>query len=375
VKKTWQITILTWAILACSLGQAQTPPPVPTILQSEPAPEWNAKFAGAKGWIGGDGVYTAVLDHQRVLWLFGDTLLGAVKDGKRAGAIMVNNTIGLQTGRDEDAAIRFRAGKGKDDKPAAFFTPTDGKGWFWPQAAVREGERLFVFLTQIDKTKDPGVFGFRLIGQWLAVIDNVADEPRQWRIKQHPLPFARFEQRRAQSWGSAVLAEGAHLYVYGYQEQGKEIGSRKLLLARVPTDKLTDFTAWRFRTSAGWSEKAEEATPLAGGLATEFSVQRMPDGKGYALVYTENGLGDRIVGRFARAAWGPWSAAVLLYRCPEMAKDKGVFCYAAKSHSWAAKDDELLISYCVNTWEFARLFREETVYRPKFVRVKLGAAK
>jgi hypothetical protein len=32
-----------------------------------------------------------------------------------------------------------------------------------------------------------------------------------------------------------------------------------------------------------------------------------------------------------------------------------------------------LISYCVNSWEFARLFREEELYRPRFVRVRLGA--
>ncbi len=367
--------ILTGAILACSIGQAQTPPPVPTMRRSEPAPEWNAKFAGTKGWLGGDAAYTVVLKHQRVLWLFGDTLLGTVQDGKRAGAIMVNNTIALQTGFAKDASIRFLSGESRDGKPAAFFTPTEGKGWFWPQAAVCQSDRLFVFLSQIDKGKDPGVFGFRYIGQWLAVIDNPADEPQQWRVQVKPVPFARFDSTRGQSWGSAVLDDGDSFYVYGYQEKSKEIGSRQLLLARVPAGKLADFTKWRFRTSDGWSEKAEEATPLAGGLATEFSVHRMPGDPGYVLVYTENGLGNRIVGRFARTADGPWSAAVLLYQCPEMARDKGVFCYAAKAHPWAAKGDELLVSYCVNAWEFARLFREEKIYRPKFARVKLDFTK
>ena len=375
MERTWRITILIGALAANSVGQAQTPPLIPAILKSEPAPEWNAKFTGAKGWIGGDGVYTVEFNSRRILWLFGDTILGAVQDGRRTGAVMVNNTIGLQTGTDKDAAIRFRAGKGKDDKPAAFFTPVEGKGWFWPQAALREGDRLFVFLVQIDQTKDPGVFGFRQIGQWLAVIDNPTDEPQAWRITQHRLPFARFKDKHVQSWGSAVVAEGDRLYVYGYQEQGKGIGNRKLLLAHVPAGKLADFTAWRFRTSDGWAARPGDSTPLAGGLATEFSVHRMPGGKDYVLVYTENGLSDRILGRFARTATGPWSDAVLLYRCPEMASDKGVFCYAAKAHPWAAKDDELLVSYCVNTWEFARLFRDEKVYRPKFVRVKLGPTK
>ena len=35
------------------------------------------------GIFGGDGVATAVLDDSRVFWLFGDTIVGAVKDGGR----------------------------------------------------------------------------------------------------------------------------------------------------------------------------------------------------------------------------------------------------------------------------------------------------
>ncbi len=143
----------------------------------------------------------------------------------------------------------------------------------------------------------------------------------------------------------------------------------------MPAEKLNDFTAWRFRTAEGWSDKPTDAAALADGLATEFSVCRTPGRKGYVAVYTENGLGDRILGRFADTPYGPWSAAVLLHKCPEMAKDKGVFCYAAKAHAWAAKENELLVSYCVNTWEFARLFRDAKVYRPKFVRIVLKPAK
>ena len=42
---------------------------------------------------------------------------------------------------------------------------------------------------------------------------------------------------------------------------------------------------------------------------------------------------------------------------------------------WAAGGNELLVSYCTNAWEFARLFRDEKVYRPSFVRVRLAPAK
>jgi len=344
---------------------------VASLVQAEPAPRWEAKFADKKGWIGGDGVYSVVLGPRRVLWLFGDTLLGEVKAGGRAGAAMVNNTIGVQCGHGESDAIRFVAGKTKDDKPSALFIPADGKGWFWPQDAIRVGDRLLVFLAQLDRTTAGGAFGFRPLGQWLAVVENPDDEPETWRVKQQQLPFADFGRGRARSWGSAVLADSHYLYVYGYTERGEGLGRRRLTLARVPADRPEDFSTWRFRTAEGWSEKAAAAAELADGLATEFSVSRRPHGKGYVLVYTENGLGARIVGRFADAPQGPWSAPLLLYKCPEMARDKGVFNYAAKAHPWATSGNELLISYCVNTWEFARLFRDEAVYRPKFVRVKL----
>jgi hypothetical protein len=361
--------VAAWAVAAASGAT------VPTVVKTAPAPEWNARFAGKEGWVGGDGVYSVVLGPRRVLWLFDDTLLGKVKDGRRDEAVMVNNTVGVQAGHGPQTAIRFVAGKGKDGKPAAVFTPADGKGWFWPQAGVRVGGRLFVFLAQVDRTKGQGVFAFRYIGQWLAVVDNPDDDPPAWRVKQHRMPFADFGPGRARSWGSAVLADGGQLYVYGYEEKGQGIGRRRLTLARVPARKLADFTAWRFRTAAGWSARPQDAAALADGLATEFSVSQVPGGKGYVAVYTENGLSDRIVGRFAAAPEGPWSSPVLLYKCPEMARDKGVFCYAAKAHPWAATGKELVISYCVNAWQFARLFRDETVYRPRFVRVELGPAR
>jgi hypothetical protein len=145
-----------------------------------------------------------------------------------------------------------------------------------------------------------------------------------------------------------------------------------MTVARVAAEKLADWSAWRFRTPDGWGDKPADAAPLADGLATEYSVSPVPGGKGYVAVYTENGLGDRIISRFAGAPEGPWSDAVLLYKCPETAKDGGVFCYGAKAHPWAAAEKELVVSYCVNTWEFARLFREEGAYRPKFVRVQVG---
>jgi hypothetical protein len=368
-------TVLATMMIVASAAAACSAAP-PQVGKAEPAPEWNAKFAGLEGWIGGDGVYSVVAGPRHILWLFSDSLLGRVRDGGRPGAVMVNNTIGVQAGPGKDAAIRFVAGQTKDRRPTALLVPADGKGWFWLQAAARVGDRLFLFLAQIEKSSDPGVFGFQQVGQWLGIVDNPEDDPEKWRLKQRWLPFATFTPTRERSWGSAVLAVGGQLYVYGYDEpRGQGLGKRQLTVARVPAEKLDDFAAWRFRTAGGWSDRAADAAPLAAGLATEFSVSRMPGGAGYVLVYTENGFGARIVGRFADAPEGPWSGPQLLYTCPEMAQDKGLFSYAAKAHPWATDNHELLVSYCVNAWDFGRLFRDERVYRPKFVRVELRPAR
>jgi hypothetical protein len=346
-------------------------PSVPVVVKAVPAPEWNAKFDQKQGWIGGDAVYSVLLDSKRVLWLFGDTLVGKVKDGRRPAAGMVNNTIGIQTGSGKDSAIHFVTER--DNKPAAFFTTSDDKGWLWPQAGVYARGKLFVFLPLIEKTKETGAFGFKQVGQRLAMVNNPADEPETWRVKLRQLPMVEFAAQRQRSWGSAILTEGDDVYVYGFDEH-RERGTirRQLTVARVAVAKLEDFTAWQFRGKEGWSEKPGDAAALADGLATEFSVSRAPGGKGYVAVYSENGLSDRIVGRFADRPEGTWSAPAFLYRCPEMAKDKGVFTYSAKAHPWAAKENELLISYCVNSWEFGRLFTDDAVYRPKFVRVELA---
>ncbi len=342
---------------------------------AEPAADWNAKFEGKEGWIGGDGACSIVLDRERVLWLFADTILGSVKDGRRVNAVMVNNTLGVQSLGKSDAPIRFVRGKTDDGKPAAFFVPSDGKGYFWPQAGARAGARLTVLLAHIEKTSGKGAFAFRQIGEQLAVVENPDDEPEKWRIKQHQLPFVTFEPDHERSWGAAALQEGEHVYVYGFEQRGKRLGKRQLILARVPVKTVEDFSTWRFRTATGWSEKTDDSASLAPGLGTEFSVLARPEGGGYILVYTENGLSDRIVARLAAQPEGPWSEPILLYRCPEMAKDRGVFSYAARAHPWATNGKELLVSYCVNAWEFGRLFQDEAVYRPRFVRVPYPPAR
>lgn len=101
MERTWRTFLAAWAIVmtgAAVVRAASLGPDSWAVVQAAPVAEWEAKFAGAEGWVGGDVVSSAVLGPRRVLWLFGDSLLGAVKDGGRPGAVMIHNTVGVQSG-------------------------------------------------------------------------------------------------------------------------------------------------------------------------------------------------------------------------------------------------------------------------------------
>lgn len=355
--------LVTLAFLANGATRAEPPP---RVIESQPAADWNARFAADDGWIGGDGVYSIALADDRVLFLFGDTLLGKVSQGRRS-AQMVNNTVGLFSLADAGDGIRFASGQPEGGKPTAVFKPAGG-GWFWPHAGILLSGRLYIFLAHIEKAGKDGPFGFKQIGEYLALIDNPLDAPLCWRIEQRRLPFDRFDEGHEMFWGAAIVADGAGVYVYGISDRRKQLGSKQLIAARAPLDKLADFDAWQFQCGAEWLAKPTADGSIS-GLANEFSVSRL--GRRFVLVYTESGLSERIVGRCAGSPAGPWSDPVLVYRCPE-AGDEGLFCYAAKAHPWTTGENELLISYCTNAWDFQRLFADNRVYRPRFVRVRIG---
>ena len=363
------------SIYLSAAGVSADPPAaasLPQVIKAEPDEKLTAQFRQTDGWVGGDGAFSVVLSEKKALWLFSDTWVGTVRDGKRKDVTMVNNTIGVQEGKGPDAKFTFFVQKGDSGKPKAFFTPPDGKGWFWIYAGYYADGKLHVFLPRFEKAAGSAAFGFKSVDLWLGTVSNPEEEPTKWKIAYTKVPFASFEEKRKFSFGSSVLVSGDYAYVYGYEEApGKPFLSRKLLTARVPKDKLADFDSWRFYANGEWKKDVKDATGLADDLGTEFSVSYLPGLKRYVLVTTESGLSDRIIGRFATSPEGPWSDPVLLYTCPEMKKDKKVFTYAAKAHPHLATGNELVISYATNAFELAPVINNAELYWPNFVRVQL----
>jgi hypothetical protein len=340
----------------------------PVVKSAAPAPELDALFDRTDEWIGGDGAYSVALSPKRTLWLFSDTWVGKIHDGRRTDATIVNNSVGVQDG--VGGHLTYTIARDRDGKPAALIVPSDGRGWFWLQAGVADGGKLSLFLNQVEKTDTKSVFGFRSVGLWLGTVANPERPPELWRVEQVKMPNAVFSKDRILAWGAAVLRVGDDLYVYGIDEQrGQGLPNRQMVVARMPARSVNVFTAWRYFHDGSWGEDFRNVSPLADGIASEYSVT--PCGNRYVAVYTERGLSPRIMGRIADRPWGPWSEPTVLYECPEMNRDKKLFCYGAKTHPSLSSDHDLVVSYFVNSFDFWQVAREAKLYWPRFVRVTL----
>jgi hypothetical protein len=334
----------------------------------EPLPRYDAVFQRTSGWIGGDGAYSVALGRDRVLWLFGDSLIGQVQDGRRTDVHLINNSAAVQTGLGpSDATPRFVYRTLPDGRPLSFLQPQDGIGWFWPYHGVRTPQGLYLFLLQVEPAEGPAAFSFRLAATWMGKVANPDEDPEQWVMTQQKIPWGHAKRL----FGSAVLLREGYGYVYGTMDITVEGRVRKqMLLARAPADRFDDFSAWRFFSEGEWVADADRAEPVCDDVAGELSVSYLPAVDRYVLVYTEGGLSENIALRFARHPQGPWGRPVKVYRCPEVDWNPAIFCYAGKGHPGiGAGPQELIVTYVANATDFALLEADARLYRPRFIKI------
>ncbi|MBI2945858.1 MAG: DUF4185 domain-containing protein [Candidatus Wallbacteria bacterium] len=345
-------------------------------LAGQPVPELDRAFDRRQGWTGADAAYSVHLTDELTLWLFGDTFLGAVRQGKRVESVMVRNTIGLQSGASPTPhSMAFFHGLDASGKPDSFFRRDGSSNWFWPLQGIRTRKGLFVFLTEIEKTDAADVFGFRQVGVWLAHIPNWRSHPSRWRIAYRPVPHCRIDSLGGTTFGTAVLRRPEELYIYGVAEERCQGALKKsLVLARAPAHDPADFARWRFRGSRGWTADPAAAVPIRDSVASELSVTYDEESERFLLTCSRDGLSPEIWVAAARRPWGPFEPERVVYSCREPARDPTVFCYAAKAHAGLASPGRLVLTYVANSTRFERILEDASLYRPRFVSVRLRPA-
>lgn len=337
------------------------------------APELEALSRSTEGWIGGDCGCTVRLSGDRLLWFFGDTLIGQVIDGRRSLSAMAPNSIAVQDLTDINAPVRFVVKSDANNVPVAWLRPDDPETWFWVLAASRVGEKVFLHVTQVAKSSG-GQFGFQPCGQFLGIVENSVEDPSDWNVTFHPIPFTRYTSKLERTFGVCALVDDGYLYVYGTDEDVSTNPRRRdLTVARAPADTVEDFTSWRFWSGARWLKTPERAARIVQNCGSEGSVHYLASIRRYVLIYSPGGISAEIVARTARKPWGPWSEPTTIYICPEMDVSASVFTYAAKAQPHLARsEDELVINYYANAYSLEPVIDDPAIYVPKFVRVKVS---
>lgn len=328
------------------------------------APEWNHLFERTNGWLGADVAYSVPLGTNKTFWLFGDTFVGHVSDGKRTNCRMIHSSIAIQR---QGEAPHFFCPMDKSHMPESFIKSLDAKNYFWLGDGVRTDKGLYFFMQQVAWINNTA-WGFKCVGTWLAFVENPDEPPARWRISRRKLPFATLANGEEVVMGCETLQAGGYIYIYGYSNRTNDTSAKKLILARAPENNPGDLGSWEFFSHGLWKKDFQASTPIFSGVGAEGSVSWQPFLKKFVFVYTD-GIWGRIVMRTAETPEGPWSAPTTLYQCPDIKISPRVFCYAGKGHPELSATNELLISYAANSEKLSEVMDDTRLYWPRFVRV------
>jgi hypothetical protein len=398
---------MTVSALSASSPQNAADVKVPSVRSDE---LWNSVFDRHDGWTGADVAGSVDLGDGRMLWLFGDTWIGSIRDGKRMpGARMVNNSIAVHTknktapwNAPDPLAVRFFWGANNaNGQPTAWVVPSveaagrqpssESREWLWPTGGglAVEGStnsrRLSLFFFRVRRNAHgKGVWNFSVVGTTLGTIDNAAEPVERWKVKLLDIPHllklkgpGGSQAEPETMWGMTVCLDPSTLkdkspdaLIYGVRKTGPFNNS--LVLARVPATIIDRFDAWKFYAGGNsWMHPSTASTPIADGMVSEFSVEHFAqDGRTkFILIQSEPFLGSQIFVRTASKPQGPWSPRRTVHTVSDVKRNRTYFPYAAKGHAALSRPGELLVTYLVNSNQFSDLVTDTQIYRPKFIRL------
>lgn len=345
-----------------------------------PATEFDSLFAPhSSGYLGADAALSIPLSDGRILWVFGDTLIGSLEQGKRKVSAMPRNTIAIQyPGHISPENIEWFLTNKKGD-PADFFSlPSEIQNqWFWPGTGICIDGELFLFGYGVTYAKgECDALSFRVLSSWLMHIRNIAGHPYDWQIEPIPLP-----RPLDNAWFcSSCLLEPPFLYLLGIMLV-PSLPSFKItssVLARIPIEELLKksssfiFEYWcNDGNSQFWSNDVKQLATLYQPGGTECSLFYDAPRKRY-LATTYNSRSAEFFITTAPSLTGPWRAPVLIFREENVKPVSAHLFYTLRMHPHLrTHEDEMILTYVVNTRSASDVLKRSDIYYPRFLRIDL----
>ncbi|MFF8102792.1 DUF4185 domain-containing protein [Streptomyces sp. NPDC016640] len=333
-------------------------------------------------WTGGDGTHSVRLPDGRLLWLFSDTYLGRVhRPPNPAGEATAWRDTTAPLVRN--SAVLMRDGRLAGTLPAPLFPDPAPDRWRWPVAARVEprspgsSERVVRVLLWVRTAGQP---------PWIYGV------PTATEVATLSLPGLRVEsvvtvhdQRQVADpsrrvlFGTTLVEEDGWTYVFG-GDDGRPASrpASHAYVARVPEGGLGDPAAWEHWNGSAWQTRARPRPVLGDGRRTgvgsAFSVVR-DDGTYVLFTMAAGARGLTTVAAYwACSPTGPWHGPAAEFT-PALPR-RGTAAYNPQTHPELGGDGRLVLSYDVNWLETAgaavMLSRNVSLYRPRFVTVRLG---
>jgi hypothetical protein len=368
-----------------------TPAQLPSSLTVNKAEDWTGLFDRHKGWTGGDGIFAIPLsghegpdnaDASKTLFVFSDTFIGDVDPvtNARKNATMVNNSMAvLDGGKPDSSKLRFIWGKDGAGAATAAFIPntpsTQGKkAWYWLQDGFTRKGVVYNLPLIVEPNPDAADgWKFKETGIALIRIPLGADgEPDLSKATQKDTPLFHA--------GAKTFYFGCGIFVNTHEAGAPDpddsvyvYGRNSLYVARVHADQFEDFTKWRYWDGTGWNTDIAKSASLGQG-GPELSVMPILEGslKGRFILISMV-LGPDVFVRVGDGPAGPFGNPINIYKAPEWDATVPVYTYNAKAHPSISSNGDWLVTYNVNTSNWARNLADADIYRPRFLRLRFDS--
>ena len=359
-----KITKLFTFIISCLLlqtGICQSFDTSAYTISVESSEQINQFFTKDSIWRGADGASSIDLGNGRIVWLFSDGFICSDSSGTRKKSTITRNSVAIQKGYDlKTATVKFYW-KEQSVNPQSFFGKP-GKEWFWTGHGTLIKDKLIIFLMNVHEVKTG--LGFEVAGWSAVLISNPQDDPLEWKMKYIDAP----ETFGTIAGSAAVVKDENYIYAFGAVEPS----THEAYLLRW---KLNDAYNGNLAKPEWWSNGSwkirKTMNPLPTKLftaATEYSIHYDSSLKKFIQVQSF-GFGESKIGlRLSDRLQGPWTEPYMFYT-PEYTGIKRPFMYSAKAHPELT--DGIYITYNINSFDFDELLANETIYFPKFVKLKV----
>ena len=285
----------------------------------------------AKALIQGADGGASVVDGDRTWWLFGDTLFLA-QSGKQIEPNSIAWSAGGAPGQCPQLTYYTRGGIGVP------FLAKDGALTVWPSGAFAIDDHTIGLYVAY-------VYGSGPYAYWIGDLGvvSVDTSTMQVTVLDRSIWNATSGAR-----DQVIGAEPIETDASGNLRLVLQTLAGDRILARVPSYRIADPTAYQYWDGQTWSANQGAAAPLWGRPQTTDPLSRLASFDNGASIAYNAYLGkyvsvgnigsDKIGARVADRLEGPWSAPVVWIDCSTVAKPAVPTCYSPFQHPQLAGD-------------------------------------